>query len=94
MFFKFSTGKPRRHRRVGVVTAVDRVDPGQHERRRAGRATAAAFLGNAARYPEIMSLNGLTTTVLQPGMKLKIPGMAKPTAKATATGQVLKIPAR
>lgn len=41
-----------------------------------------------------MSLNGLTTTVLQPGMKLKIPGMAKPTAKATATGQVLKIPAR
>jgi LysM repeat protein len=46
---------------------------------------AAAFLGNASRYPEIMTLNGLKTTVLHPGMKLKIPGMTRPKSSAAAT---------
>jgi LysM repeat protein len=47
---------------------------------------AATFLGNASRYPEIMSLNGLKSTTITVGMKLKIPGRttSKP-AGATTT---------
>ena len=34
---------------------------------------AKKYLGNGGRYPEIMTLNGLTTTVLHVNQKLKIP---------------------
>jgi nucleoid-associated protein YgaU len=51
---------------------------------------AAAFLGNAGRYPEIMALNHLTSTVIQVGMKLKIPGLSRPAAAATATTYTVK----
>ena len=36
-------------------------------------AIAKKFLGNGAKYPEIMSLNNLTSTVIKTGMVLKIP---------------------
>lgn len=41
---------------------------------------AAALLGDGARYPEIMWLNGLTSTVIQPGDTLAIPGVVQPPA--------------
>jgi LysM repeat protein len=46
---------------------------------------AANLLGNASRYPEIMSLNGLKNTNIKVGMKLKIPGKTppKPAGKTT-----------
>jgi LysM repeat protein len=46
---------------------------------------AATFLGNASRYPEIMSLNGLTSTTIKVGMKLKLPAKiaVKPAAATT-----------
>lgn len=34
---------------------------------------AQRFLGNGSRYPEIMSLNGLTSTIIYSGQKLKLP---------------------
>ncbi len=34
---------------------------------------AQRFLGNGSRYPEIMSLNGLTSTIICSGQKLKLP---------------------
>lgn len=51
---------------------------------------AAVFLGNAARYPEIMTLNRLTSTVIRPGMKLKIPGLSRPPASAAVTTYTVK----
>ncbi len=37
---------------------------------------AQTYLGSGSRYPEIMQLNGLTSTNIHPGMLLKIPGTA------------------
>ena len=34
---------------------------------------AQRFLGNGSRYPEIMKLNGLTSTIIYSGQKLKLP---------------------
>lgn len=34
---------------------------------------AQRFLGNGSRYPEIMTLNGLTSTIIYSGQKLKLP---------------------
>lgn len=34
---------------------------------------AQRFLGKGSRYPEIMTLNGLTSTIIYSGQKLKLP---------------------
>jgi len=51
---------------------------------------AATLLGNASRYPEIMSLNGLTSTKITVGMKLKIPGKVAPKATGGTTTYTVK----
>jgi LysM repeat protein len=51
---------------------------------------AATFLGNASRYPEIMSLNGLTSTTIKVGMKLKLPAKAPVKAAGTTTTYTVK----
>ncbi len=42
---------------------------------------AKKFLGDGSRYPEIMSLNGLTSTRIYPGQILKIPSSSTPSSK-------------
>ena len=51
-----------------IVSSVYRVQPGD-----CLFAIAQKLLGNGDRYPEIKALNGLTTDILLPGQRIRIP---------------------